>query len=217
MIPPAAHTPTLTLRLGEIVAWIIGWDLILEYAVSNMAVAVGFSAYLNDSLEGLFGIHLPEQLAGPIFVDGKLTAHWFNLPAFLVIMILSFVLSRGIRESASTNNVMVVIKVTAILVFIVGAARAVQVSNWHPFLPNGFSGVLTGSAIVFFTYIGFDSVSTTAEECRRPQRDLPFGIIVTLITCATLYIGVALMLTGIADYKTLNNAAPVANATSAGS
>ena len=144
MIPIAGSAYTYAYAsLGEIVAWIIGWDLILEYAVSNMALPVGFSAYRNDSLEGLFGIHLPEQLAGPILVESKLTGHWFNLPAFLVIMILSFVLSRGIRESASTNNVMVAIKVTAILLFIAGAARAVQVSNWHPFLPNGFSGVLT--------------------------------------------------------------------------
>jgi basic amino acid/polyamine antiporter, APA family len=198
--------------LGEIIAWIIGWDLILEYAVSNMAVAVGFSAYLNDTLEGLFGVQLPPELAGPVFAGSKLTGHWFNLPAFLIIMLLSFVLSRGVRESASANNIMVVVKVAAILIFIVGAARAVQVQNWHPFMPNGFSGVLTGSAIVFFTYIGFDSVSATAEECKRPQRDLPFGIIATLVTCAILYVGVALVLTGIADYKTLSNAAPVANA-----
>jgi APA family basic amino acid/polyamine antiporter len=213
MIPIAGSAYTYAYAsLGELIAWIIGWDLILEYAVSNMAVAVGFSAYLNDSLEGIFGVQLPAQLAGPIFAGGKLTGSWFNLPAFLIIMILSYVLSRGIRESASANNLMVVIKVAAILIFIFGAARLVRAENWHPFMPNGFSGVLTGSAIVFFTYIGFDSVSTTAEECKRPQRDLPFGIIVTLIVCVCLYVGVALVLTGIADYKTLNNAAPVANA-----
>jgi APA family basic amino acid/polyamine antiporter len=213
MIPIAGSAYTYAYAsLGELIAWIIGWDLILEYAVSNMAVAVGFSAYLNDSLEGILGVQLPAQLAGPIFAGGKLTGSWFNLPAFLIIMILSYVLSRGIRESASANNLMVVIKVAAVLIFIIGAARLVHTENWHPFLPNGFSGVLTGSAIVFFTYIGFDSVSTTAEECKRPQRDLPIGIIATLIVCVCLYVGVALVLTGIADYKTLNNAAPVANA-----
>ena len=119
---------------------------------------------------------------------------------------------KGVRESARTNNVMVLVKVAAILIFVIGAARAVRVENWHPFLPNGFPGVLTGAAIVFFTYIGFDSVSTAAEECKRPQRDLPLGIIATLVICAMLYISVALVLTGIVNYKSLNNAAPVANA-----
>ena len=129
-----------------------------------------------------------------------------------MLMVLTWILVRGVRESASTNNVMVVIKIAAILIFVFGAARAVNTANWHPFAPNGFPGVLTGAAIVFFTYIGFDSVSTAAEECRRPQRDLPFGIIMTLVICALLYISVALVLTGIARYDTLNNAAPVANA-----
>ena len=127
-------------------------------------------------------------------------------------MILTWILVRGVRESATTNNVMVMIKIAAILIFVIGAARAVDTSNWHPFAPNGFPAVLTGAAIVFFTYIGFDSVSTAAEECRRPQRDLPFGIITTLVICAILYIAVALVLTGIARYDTLNNAAPVADA-----
>ena len=139
-------------------------------------------------------------------------ANWFNVSALLVLLILTWILVRGVRESASTNNVMVLIKIAAILIFVIGAARAVNTANWHPFAPNGFPGVLTGAAIVFFTYIGFDSVSTAAEECRRPQRDLPFGIIMTLVICAMLYISVALVLTGIAHYDTLNNAAPVANA-----
>jgi APA family basic amino acid/polyamine antiporter len=130
----------------------------------------------------------------------------------VVLMILTWVLVRGAKESAATNNAMVAIKIIAILIFVLGAARAVNTANWHPFMPNGFSGVLTGAAIVFFTYIGFDSVSTAAEECRNPQRDLPFGIIMTLIICAVLYISVALTLTGIANWKTLNNAAPVAEA-----
>jgi APA family basic amino acid/polyamine antiporter len=213
MIPIAGSAYTYAYAtLGEIIAWIIGWDLILEYAVSNMAVAVGFSAYLNDILDALFGVHLPPELSGPMIADGRFTGAWFNLPALLILLLLTYLLVRGIRESASANNVMVLVKIGAILIFVFGASKAVQSSNWHPFLPNGFSGVLTGAAIVFFTYIGFDSVSTAAEECRRPQRDLPFGIIATLVVCAALYISVALVLTGVANYKTLNNAAPVANA-----
>jgi APA family basic amino acid/polyamine antiporter len=177
-----------------------------------MAVAVGFSAYLNDILDGLFGVHLPAVLAGPMIAEGRFTGAWFNLPALIVLLVLTYVLVRGVRESAGANNALVLIKVGAILIFVLGAARAVNTDNWQPFLPNGFSGVLTGAAIVFFTYIGFDSVSTAAEECRRPQRDLPFGIIATLVICAVLYVSVALVLTGIAPYQSLNNAAPVANA-----
>lgn len=213
MIPVAGSAYTYSYAtLGEIVAWIIGWDLILEYAVSNMAVAVGFSAYLNDILETLFGVHLPAQLSGPMIAGGRFTGAWFNLPALVVLVVLTWILVRGVRESARTNNVMVLIKVAAILLFIFGAARAVDPANWRPFLPNGFSGVMTGAAIVFFTYIGFDSVSTAAEECRRPQRDLPVGIIATLVMCALLYVSVALVLTGVANWRTLDNAAPVVNA-----
>jgi APA family basic amino acid/polyamine antiporter len=213
MIPVAGSAYTYAYAtLGELVAWIIGWDLILEYAVSNMAVAVGFSAYLNDILDGVFGVHLPAYISGPIFTEGGLTGAWFNVPALLILLVLTWVLVRGVKESASTNNVMVLVKIAAILVFVIGAAHAVKAENWRPFLPNGFPGVLTGAAIVFFTYIGFDSVSTAAEECQKPQRDLPFGIIATLVICALLYTSVALVLTGIAKYTTLNNAAPVANA-----
>jgi APA family basic amino acid/polyamine antiporter len=213
MIPIAGSAYTYAYAtLGEIFAWIIGWDLILEYAVSNMAVAVGFSAYLNDILDGVFHFHLPPQLAGPMIVEGRFTGAWFNLSALVILLILTYILVKGVRESASTNNVMVLVKLAAILIFVFGAARSVKTENWHPFLPNGFPGVLTGAAIVFFTYIGFDSVSTAAEECRRPQRDLPVGIIATLVICATLYISVALVLTGIVNWKELNNAAPVANA-----
>ncbi|WP_321477771.1 amino acid permease [uncultured Paludibaculum sp.] len=198
--------------MGEFVAWLIGWNLILEYAVSNMAVAVGFSAYFNDILESIFGWHLPKQLSEPMIMGGQLTGSWFNLPAFLILMLLTWVLTYGIKESARTNNIMVLVKLGAIAIFVIGAGRAVSTHHWHPFLPNGMSGVLTGAAIVFFTYIGFDSVSTAAEECRNPQRDLPIGIIGTLLVCSTLYIAVALVLTGIAPWQTLNNAAPVAEA-----
>jgi len=213
MIPIAGSTYTYAYAtLGEIFAWIIGWDLILEYAVSNMAVAVGFSAYFSDLLENLFGFHLPAQLARPMIAGGEFSGAWFNLPAALILLILTVMLVHGVRESAGANNVMVLIKLSAILLFVFAASRAVDPDNWHPFMPNGMQGVLTGGAIVFFTYIGFDSVSTAAEECRRPQRDLPIGIIATLIVCALLYTSVGLVLTGIANWKTLNNAAPVANA-----
>jgi len=213
MIPVAGSAYTYTYAtLGEICAWIIGWNLILEYAVSNMAVAVGFSAYLNDLLESVFGFHLPPRLSGPIIAGGQFTGNWYNLPALIVLLLLTWILVRGVRESSGTNNVMVVVKVAAILIFVFGAARAVQAENWQPFMPNGFPGVLTGAAIVFFTYIGFDSVSTAAEECRHPQRDLPIGIVASLVVCTVLYVSVAVVLTGIADWKTLGNAAPVANA-----
>jgi APA family basic amino acid/polyamine antiporter len=213
MIPIAGSAYTYSYAtLGEIFAWIIGWDLILEYAFSNMSVAVGFSAYLNDILDNLFGFHFPKELSMPMFEEGQRTGAWFNLPAFIVLLILSYVLVRGVRESAETNNTMVVIKLVAILLFVFGAMKAVNTGNWHPFMPNGFSGVLTGGAIVFFTYIGFDSVSTAAEECRQPQKDMPIAIFATLAICAVLYGGVALVLTGIAHWDTLNNDAPVANA-----
>jgi basic amino acid/polyamine antiporter, APA family len=213
MIPVAGSAYTYAYAtLGEIFAWIIGWDLILEYAVSNMAVAVGFSAYFNDLLDNVFGIHLPASLSNPVFAGGAATGAIFNLPAFLLIMALTAILVRGIKESAAANNVMVVIKIAAILAFVFGAASAVNTANWHPFMPNGFHGVLTGGAIVFFAYIGFDSVSTAAEECDNPQRNMPLGILITLIACAVLYAAVALVLTGIANWSTLSNAAPVSNA-----
>jgi basic amino acid/polyamine antiporter, APA family len=212
MIPVAGSAYTYAYAtLGEIFAWIIGWDLILEYAVSNMAVAVGFSAYVNDLLDSVFGVHLPDIIAQPTINAGHFTGAIFNVPALLVVVGLTYVLVRGVKESAKTNNIMVLIKIAAILVFVFGASHAIKTENWHPFMPNGFPGVLTGAAIVFFTYIGFDSVSTCAEECRTPQRDVPIGIFGTLVACALLYTSVALVLTGVAKYTTLNNAAPVAN------
>src|SRR5436190_14084115 len=213
MIPIAGSAYTYAYAtLGEIFAWIIGWDLILEYAVSNMAVAVGFSAYFNDLLDVFLGVHLPEKLSNPIVAGGQLTGAWFNLPAFILLMLLTMILVRGVKESARANGVMVLVKIAVILIFVFGAAGAVRTENWHPFMPNGFSGVLTGAAIVFFAYIGFDTVSTAAEECGQPQRDLPFGLIATLLICTLLYVAVSLTLTGIANYQTLGNAAPVAGA-----
>lgn len=210
MIPIAGSAYTYAYAtLGELFAWLVGWQLILEYAVSNMAVAVGFSAHFNDILDSLFGLRLPPELCGPVIAGGVFTGNWFNLPALLILLLLTWLLVRGVRESAGANNLMVLVKVAAILIFVVGAARAVNADNWRPFMPNGFGGVLTGAAIVFFTYIGFDSVSTAAEEARNPQKDLPFGIMASLAICTALYVSVALVLTGIADWRTLNTAAPV--------
>ena len=213
MIPIAGSAYTYAYAtLGELVAWIIGWDLILEYAVSNMAVAVGFSAYIDSLLRG-FGLRLPASVSNPVFDDSlRLTGSYFNLAGFIVVMVLTVILVRGIRESANTNNFMVTVKIIAILIFLVAASRHVQVSNWKPLMPNGWQGVLTGGAIVFFTYIGFDSVSTAAEETRNPQKDVPFGIIASLIVCTILYCSVAIVLTGIQNWRELRNAAPVAHA-----
>ena len=213
MIPIAGSAYTYAYAvLGEIIAWIIGWDLILEYAVSNMSVAVGFSAYLQDLFENLFRFRLPDHFAFPPFPAPGGPAGWFNVPALVITLLVTWVLVRGVRESAETNTVMVLIKIAAILIFCFGAAGAIHPGNWRPFAPHGFSGVLTGASIVFFTYIGFDSVSTAAEECVRPQRDLPIGIIATLIICTILYGSVSLVLTGIVNYQTLTTDSPVADA-----
>jgi APA family basic amino acid/polyamine antiporter len=212
MIPIAGSAYTYTYAtLGELIAWIIGWDLILEYAVSNMAVAVGFSAYINSLLDS-FGIHLPAVLSSPAYSPDTGWARHFNIMGFLVVMFLTVLLVFGIRESAGANNVMVGIKILAIVVFCVAASKYIHPSNWHPFFPNHMQGVLTGGAIVFFTYIGFDSVSTAAEECHNPKKDLPIGILISLFVCSFLYIAVALVLTGIQHWSKLNTAAPVAEA-----
>jgi basic amino acid/polyamine antiporter, APA family len=214
MIPVAGSAYTYAYAtLGEIFAWIIGWDLILEYAVSNMSVAVGFSAYFNDVCDIFFrGHHLPASLSMPAIIDWHATGSYFNVAAFIIVLLLSWILVKGIRESAETNSLLVAVKIVAILIFVFGAAHAVKPANWHPFFPNGYSGLLTGGAIIFFTYIGFDSISCAAEETRNPQRDMPVGIFGTLLVCAILYASVALVLTGIANWKTLTSDAPVADA-----
>ncbi|HUX43611.1 MAG TPA: amino acid permease [Terracidiphilus sp.] len=225
MIPIAGSAYTYTYAtLGELVAWIIGWDLILEYAFSNMSVSVGFAAHTVDFLDW-FGIHPALKWISPAYLPTGLqdfAGHdlyppgWhfgFNIPAFLIVMLLTVILVRGIRESARANNILVLVKISAILVFIFAAASFIKPHYWHPFMPNGWTGVLTGGSIIFFTYIGFDSVSTAAEECRNPQRDLPFGILATLIACTILYSGVAIVLSGIVPWKSLmGDAAPVVNA-----
>ena len=224
MIPIAGSAYTYTYAtMGELIAWIIGWDLILEYAVSNMAVSVGFSAHMVDLLDW-FGLHpdpkwistaylpsgLPDLQGNMIYGPGW---HFgFNWPAFIIVMLLTVILVRGIKESAETNNIMVLLKIVAILVFVGFSARFIHPANWHPYAPNGWPGILTGGSIVFFTYIGFDSVSTAAEECKNPQRDLPRGIIATLVVCTLLYIGVVVVLTGLVPWQTLmDDAAPVVN------
>ncbi len=207
MIPIAGSAYTYSYAtLGEIFAWIIGWDLILEYAVSNVAVSVGFAGYLKAQL-AQFHILLPDQWSSPVWASGQWTGAYFNLPAFLVVFILTVLLVRGVRESAETNNVMVAVKLGAILTFLVVGGMLVRPANWHPFAPSGFGGVVTGGAIIFFTYIGFDSVSTAAEEARCPQKDIPFGIIASLIVCSVLYIGVALVLLGMMRYSTFASGA----------
>jgi basic amino acid/polyamine antiporter, APA family len=201
MIPIAGSAYTYTYAtMGELTAWIIGWDLILEYAVSNMAVAVGFSAYVNSLLNSL-GIHLPDALSTPAYQPMIGWLPHFNLVGFLIVMLLTVLLVTGIKESATSNSIMVGIKLVAIFVFVVFASKYINPINWTPFAPNGFQGILTGGAIVFFSYIGFDSVSTAAEECKNPKRDLPLGIMASLLICAALYVGVAIVLTGIQPYN----------------
>src|SRR5580704_13995135 len=202
MIPIAGSAYTYSYAtLGEIFAWIIGWDLSLEYAVSNVAVAVGFSGYAKAQLAA-FGLNLSDKWSSPVWASGQWTGAYFNLPGFLIVFILTLLLVRGVRESAEANNVMVAIKIGAILTFLIVGGMLVNPANWKPFAPSGFAGIVTGGAIVFFTYIGFDSVSTAAEECRSPQRNLPFGIIASLVVCTILYIGVAIVLLGMMKYTT---------------
>jgi APA family basic amino acid/polyamine antiporter len=202
MIPIAGSAYTYSYAtLGEIFAWIIGWDLILEYVVSNVAVAISFSAYTKAQLLS-FGIPLPDRWSTPVWESGHWTGSYFNIPGFLIIFVLTVLLVRGIRESAKANNVMVAIKIGAILLFLLIGGMLVHPANWKPFAPSGFGGIVTGGAIVFFTYIGFDSVSTAAEEAKNPQRDLPIGIILSLIVCTILYVGVSIVLLGMMRYTT---------------
>jgi APA family basic amino acid/polyamine antiporter len=169
-------------------------------------VAVSFGGYLKAQLASL-GLNIPDQWSTPVFTPDGWNHACFNFPAFLIVFILTVLLVRGIRESAGANNIMVLVKIGAILLFLVVGGMLVKPTNWHPFAPNGFPGIMAGGAIIFFTYIGFDSVSTAAEECRSPQRDLPFGIIASLIVCTVLYIGVAIVLLGMMPYSTFSSGA----------
>lgn len=224
MIPIAGSAYTYTYAtLGELVAWIIGWDLILEYAFSNMSVSVGFAAHVVALLDWM-GIHISPEWLSPAYLPLGLqdlqgqnifSPGWhmgFNIPAFLIVLLLTVVLVRGIRESSRTNNIMVLVKIAAILLFIFFGLSFIHPANYTPFSPNGWSGILAGGSIIFFTYIGFDSISTASEECRNPRRDVPIGIIATLIICTILYVGVAVVLTGLVPWRSVaGDAAPVVN------
>jgi APA family basic amino acid/polyamine antiporter len=194
MIPIAGSAYTYAYAtLGEIFAWMIGWDLILEYAVGSMTVAVGWSGYFQRILAG-FGVTLPAWMAAaPGTAEGALV----NLPAMIIVVVITGLLVIGVRESARFNAAIVAVKLAAILFFIVVGVAYVQPANWSPFMPYGPQGIAAAAAVVFFAYIGFDAVSTTAEEAKNPSRDLPIGIIASLVICTTLYLAVSAILSGI--------------------
>ena len=208
--------------LGEIFAWIIGWDLVLEYALGAVTVAIGWSGYVVSFLKDI-GINVPCTLSAarglPVHcADGTMATAVFNLPAVIIIAIVTTLLVVGIKESANVNNVIVFVKLAVVLLFIIGAAHAINPANWHPFMPPntgtrgefGWTGVMTGAGIVFFAYIGFDAVSTAAQEAKNPQKDMPIGIIGSLLICTVLYILVSGIATGVMSYKDLNVPDPIA-------
>jgi APA family basic amino acid/polyamine antiporter len=238
MVPVAGSAYTYAYAtLGELLAWIIGWDLILEYAVASSTVAHGWSHYFQDFLL-FFGLRLPLVLTNAPFdfdpSTGLLvsTGTWFDLPAIVITLVVTVVLVKGIRESATVNAGIVMLKVAIVLFVIVVGAWFIDPANWSPFAPFGLTGIsffgntlfgqtgpagepvgmLAGAAIVFFAYIGFDSVSTHAEEARNPSRDVPIGIITSLVLCTVLYIAVAAVLTGMVPYQQINIDAPVSDA-----
>ena len=190
MIPIAGSAYTYAYAtLGELVAWMIGWDLILEYAVGSMTVAIGWSGYMQRLMAG-FGIALPQAIgaAPPVGI--------INLPAVIIVLLIMILLVVGVRESARFNAAMVAIKLVAVLFFLAAGVTYVEPANWQPFAPYGWPGIMAAAAVVFFAYIGFDAVSTTAEEAKNPQRDLPIGIIASLVICTVLYLAVGAVLSG---------------------
>jgi APA family basic amino acid/polyamine antiporter len=191
---------------GEIIAWIIGWDLLLEYTLSVSTVAMGWSGYVNDALASMH-IHLPPALLKTPHEGGIV-----NLPAMLIVFVLAGLLCMGVKDSSRANSVIVCIKLITITVFIGVAAGHVHTHNWSNFFPFGWSGVMQGAALVFFAYIGFDALSTAAEETIKPQRNLPIGIMVSMALCTIVYIVVSVLLTGIVPYTSLNVKSPVAEA-----
>src|SRR5213596_3734148 len=235
MIPVSGSAYTYSYAtLGEIVAWIIGWDLILEYAVGNMAVAVGWSGYFVRLCGSPFGLKFPLWLvndyrtaSGIVATGGDALTNYssttlpviaghtiaVNLPALFVVAAVTVLLIYGIRESARTNTAIVIIKVAVVVFVIAFGAFMLHPTNWQPFLPNGVGGMMSGAAIVFFAFIGFDAVSTTAEETKNPQRDMPIGIIASLIICTVLYVLMAGVITGMRKYTTyFGDSAAVATA-----
>src|SRR5437762_6040948 len=231
MIPQAGSAYAYSYAtLGELVAWIIGWDLILEYAVGNVAVAVSGGDYFR-SLVDSFGVHLPlwvttgyrTALFSPDpAVHGLLQSAphlggipvLVNVPAFAIVMAITWLLLMGVRESATANNVMVTIKLLVLALFIIAGLTHIDTANYHPFAPNGFRGIHQGAAIVFFAYIGFDCISTAAEETKNPQRNLPIGILGGLAICTVIYVIVGAVLTGMVPYTKLGVADPLAAALS---
>lgn len=228
MVPVAGSAYTYAYAtLGELVAWIIGWDLVLEYAVGNVAVAISWSGYFQELLRG-FGLQWPMWLGTDYrtAVAGASDALAqaprvlgipiiFNLPAMGIVLLLTIVLVRGIRESARLNSAMVILKLAVIAFFLGMGAFFVRPENWTPFAPNGWGGISAAAAIIFFAYIGFDAVSTASEEARNPQRDMPIGMIASLVVCTLIYMAVALVLTGMLNWKQLGTAEPLATAFSA--
>jgi APA family basic amino acid/polyamine antiporter len=225
MVPIAGSAYTYSyIAFGEVVAWIIGWDLTIEYAVGNIYVAASWADYLRSFLRGTLGVDFPAWLATDLqtaaktpeiaavapHIGGFVVA--FNLPAFFITALLTILLVIGVKESARFNAGIVIFKVLLVLVFIVVGSFFVDKANWTPFAPNGWKGIWTGASIAFFSYIGFDAVSTAAEETRDPQKDLPRGIIGSLIICTVLYIATAAVLTGLVPYQKLGTADPLAHA-----
>ena len=222
MIPMSGSAYTYAYAtIGEVFAWIIGWDLILEYLFSASTVAVAWSGYMVSFLSD-FNINLPlELVSAPVnYIKGEgwlLTGAYFNLPAMLIIALLTVILVIGIKESANFNNFMVVLKVSVIIMFIGIGIFYVDTDNWHPFIPEttstgqfGWTGILKASGIIFFAYIGFDTVSTAAQESKNPQKDMASGILISLAICTVLYILFSLVLTGLVHYPNLNVSAPAA-------
>ncbi|AJK88588.1 MULTISPECIES: APC family permease [Lysinibacillus] len=190
---------------GEIIAWLVGWALLLEYGLAVAAVATGWSSYLNSLLAG-FHIVLPQAISGAF---NPAAGTYMNVPAILIIFATAFLLTLGIKESTRFNTWMVFLKVAVILLFIGVGVFYVKPTNWEPFLPFGISGIFSGAALVFFAYLGFDAVSSAAEEVKNPQRNMPIGIIGSLLICTVLYVAVSMVLTGIVPYHALNVSDPV--------
>ena len=224
MIPIAGSAYTYSYAtLGEFVAWIIGWDLILEYALGAATVSVGWAGLVMSFL-AQFGIGIPPQWTiGPFqtatLADGTVVQGVFNLPAFLIVLVVTAILIVGVRESANVNSIIVMTKVGVVITLIILGARYIVPANWSPFIPAntgnfgefGWSGILTGAGKIFFAYIGFDAVSTAAQEAKNPQRDVPRGILGSLVACTILYVLFAAVLTGVVHYSELNTPAPVAS------
>jgi APA family basic amino acid/polyamine antiporter len=224
LIPIAGSAYTYAYStLGELIAWIIGWDLILEYSLGATTVAIGWSGYVVSFLKDI-GVHFPASLASAPYSFDPQTGAWtktgalLNLPAGLVIALIAYVLVRGIKESATVNSVIVFLKIGIILIFIGAGLFFIKPALWKPFIPPnqgqfgffGFSGILRGAGVMFFAYLGFDAVSTAAQEAKNPKRDMPIGILGSLFACTAIYIAFSLVLTGVVHYTQLNVPAPVA-------